>query len=47
MFMSKKMSERIVNTDEGGAHRYLGGAAVLPAGSMGGTRPYEHRYSMD
>jgi len=45
MFMSTKMSKRIVNTDMKGLHREVG-AHNLPKGVFEGTRDYEHRYQV-
>lgn len=43
LFISKKMSERIVSTDIKGAQKYVGGAEFLPSPTLG-TRPFVDRW---
>eukprot|EP00040_Diaphanoeca_grandis_P024493 m.134675 g.134675 ORF g.134675 m.134675 type:complete len:386 (+) comp29750_c1_seq4:127-1284(+) len=44
MFLSKKMSKRLVNTTEEKMYQRLGGAENLPIGLLQGSRKYTHRY---
>ena len=44
LFISKKMSERIVNTDKAGMYQRLGGPDFFPQGFYEGTRAYVDRY---
>jgi hypothetical protein len=47
LFLSKKMSARIVNTDAAGMYAVLGGPEYLPVGFYGGTREYVYRYPLN
>ena len=44
MFISNKMSERIVNTDEAGMYARFGGPESFPRGFYHGSREYVDRY---
>jgi hypothetical protein len=44
MLTSKKMSERIVNTDKAGMHARFGGPESFPTGFCHGSREYVERY---
>ena len=47
LFISKKMSKRIHNYSKGKMLEAMGGAYYLPAGKIGGEKPYVGRYLMD